>query len=161
MLFALAGSSMAQVAGGKVIFSDGNFSPAGYDVVTMTYVGSYNPNLRLYEATALGSVETCFENTQFSRPRGVDQNITLWDWTETSSTYEITWTIKKENRDTCKVLIGDSDSTVDGSDFLIWQRNYGGTVFRSSEIKSDDPAERTGDGSVRFISYSIDAKVWH
>lgn len=160
MTLVVAGSAAAQVSSQRVTFSEA-ISPAGEDVFVMTYVGPYKPGLRLYEATAIGSVDTCFENRTFSLPRGVDRSKSLYDWNGATSTYQITWTLKRENRDTCKVLFGSTDGRVDSADFLVWQRNLGSSALRSSEAKADDTAERTSDGSVRFISYSVNTTAWY
>jgi len=151
----LAVGVSAQVSSQRLTFSEAIDPATGDDVFTIRYAGPYNPNLRLYEATVLGSVEGCFDNRVFSRPRGVDLTKTLWSWHAATGTYEIIWTVKRENRDTCKVLIGDSNGESEGRDFLVWQRNFGVTGFYESDAKADDSEARSGDGSVRSLSYSI------
>ena len=160
-----SGSAYAQVSTQRVTFTEA-FNPAtGFDVIKISYVAPYSPNFRLFEMTAIGAAENCFENQTFSRPRGIDQDRMIWDWRIATGTYEITWMVKRENKDTCKVLMGDAngDADVDGRDFLMWQRNYGSTAARGdADAKVDDEQSRGGtDGSVRFVSYSVGVGGWY
>ena len=157
----LAVGISAQVSSQRVTFSEAIDPATGEDVLNISYAGPYNPNLRLYEATVLGPVENCFESFEFSRPRGVDQTKTLWSWRTATNTYEVKWTVKRENKNTCKVLIGDSNGAADGRDFLVWQRNFGVSASRESDAKADGIEARLGDGSVRSVSYSIAINTWN
>jgi hypothetical protein len=154
-------TTFGQTSEQRLTFSESTNPSTGRTVFKMSYVAPYNPNLRLYEAVALGPVETCFENREFSRPRGVDQDKTLWQWRTSSGSYEITWQPKQDDKNLCRVLIGDSDSVVDGSDFVIWQRQHSAAGLSIAETDQDEGLETLMiDGSVRQVSYSITVNNW-
>jgi hypothetical protein len=159
-IFTMTGSSRAQSSGQVLDFSE-SFDSAGNDVVKMTYVGEYDPALRLYAGNVVGPVEKCFENRSITLKRGIDQDKTLWQWRSTTGTYDLTWVVKRGTKDSCRVIFASRDGRVDTADFMIWQRNVSTSTFFQSDAKSDDSSARTGgDGSVRSISYSIALETW-
>ena len=157
-----AGVSNAQgTPQGTVTFFDTAYE-GGLDVATVIYEGPENPNLRLYEAVLSGPVERCFDNFNFSRARLVSSDRAVATWDHLTNTYTVNWTFRIDTKDTCRVLIGDGDGQVDGSDFLIWQRNLGSTALFQGDLGTDVPFElRSGDGSVRSVSYSISVGGWY
>ena len=137
-------SSMAQTApsGSSPMTStaDGTFR--------MKYPSPQDPKLKLYAADVKGPAEACFGNRSIGLKRGIDQDKVIWDWRKTNDGYDLTWAPKVENKDSCQVLFASRDGRIDSADFVVWRRNVGTRTAGANMLMSD--------GSVRFISYSVD-----
>lgn len=155
----LVGMAGAQTEGLKLKFIE-TVDSTGKDTMTISFSGLENTGLRIFEALPPGPVETCFEATDFSNARAVSLDRASLVYDTASSMYKLQWITKRETRDTCRVLIV-RDETVDGGDFLIWQRNLGSSGVVTADDIARDSSTLRGDGSVRNVVYSISHTPWN
>jgi hypothetical protein len=149
----------AQTEGLKLRFIE-TIDSSGKDTMTISFTGLENTGLRIFEALPPGPVEACFEATDFSNARTVSLDRASLVYDTASSMYKLQWITKRETRDTCRVLIV-RDGTVDGGDFLIWQRNLGSSGVVAADDIAGNLSTLRGDGSVRNVVYSISHTPWN
>ena len=154
-ILAAATFGSAQVSSMRVSFSESIDPSSGGGVGKVSFQDThYNPNLRVFEAfLPVTTVEGCFATTDFSSARLVGPERATLVYDSSTSTYHLTWMLGKENRDTCRVLvIGETAST---AGYNVWRTNFGRSSFAEDALTKDEVGLRTGDGSVRPISYQI------
>jgi hypothetical protein len=146
LILGLAGISNAQTSGTFRLTFSGQAAANGSQTTTVSFTGLENPNIRLLEAVVPATSEAeCFAITDISNARvlGPDRATIVYD--ASTLTYKLIWMTPKENRGSCRILMGDGD--VDGRDFLLWQKT--------------EPPSPGLDGSVRHVSHSIALNAWY
>ena len=148
----------AQVSSLRVTFSESIDPASGQGMGKVAYQDThYSPDLMIFEALLPATnVEQCFATTDFSgaRPVGPDRANLVYDFS--TSTYHLTWMLGRETGDSCRVIIV-GETAADGR-YNTWRANFGSTSFAEVDMTKDEEVEpRTGDGSVRFVSYQIGA----
>ena len=135
-LFVFAVVAQAQTSATRMTFSQG-VDASGRESVVITYTGLENPNLQLFEAVISTSGDTCFDNYNFANVRPADPDTASVSYDPATGTYKVRWTPRRENRGSCKALLG-GDGTADGADFLVWQRTFGSSLlFEGGDDKTE------------------------
>lgn len=153
---------MAQASRMRVTFSE-SINPLGGGMgmgkVTVQDV-HFNPDVRVFEALIpASSAQQCYASRDFSgaTPVGADRASLSYDFSQAS--YDLKIVIGQGDPDKCRVLlVGETIST---ADLAVWRANFGQTgIAESGLIKDDEGGARSGDGSVRRVSYQIDVHSW-
>lgn len=157
VILVAAGLGTAQVSSLRVSFSESIDPSTGQGMGKVAYQDTlYNPNFRVFEVLIPASTaEQCFAGTDFSAARPVGPERASLSYNFSNLSYELKIVIPQEeqNRDGCRViLVGE---TAASAGYNTWRANFGRTSFADDALIGDEMQVRSGDGSVRFISYQV------
>ena len=128
--FVFAAASFGQAPANRVLFSTLPDSSGG-ELVSVTYTGLENPNLRIFESLVpASSNEECHSSTAFPNPRVLGARVAKIVVDPTSGTHVFQWLTHLDRQLVCRVVrVGE---TVDTPHLTIWQSRYGSSGFGES-----------------------------
>ena len=142
--FVFAAVSFGQAQANRVLFS--NLPDAsGGELVSVTFTGLENPNLRIFESLVpASSNEECHSSTAFPNPRVLSPKVAkiVVDPTTGAGTFQ--WLTHLDRQLVCRVVrVGE---TVDTADLTIWQSRYGS----SGVAESGNDARQVSPGPIVY-----------
>jgi hypothetical protein len=149
-IFAFASFLRAQ-SGPFILTFSGQTTLDGSEMMTISFTELEYTPVRLLEAVVPMTRDgECSQNTNLSGavPIGLERATIAYD--TATATYRLKWLIPSEKKETCRILVGDSD--VDGRDFLIWRRSYGQGAGVASG-SGESLGEPTGDDATIRVHY--------
>lgn len=164
-IVAVALPSFAQTGGMQVVMLDGsvrNLLEVETEFPLLTDPGEVRVRIAKLPATTL---EECMASTDFSSAKRMDPRMYRAVYNQATGTEHFNFGVEREMKNTggdpsrsqssCHV-VRFAASSVDGRDFLIWQRNPSLSSSTLAEwIFNSDAAPVLQDGSVRFIKHSV------
>ena len=162
VILAVSTMGTAQVSRMRVTFSE-SIDPSGGGMgmgkVTVQDV-HFNPDLKVFEALIPAeSAQQCYASRDFSGARLVGADRASLGYDSSRLTYELTIVTGHVDSDKCRVLL--VGETISAADLTVWRANFGQTGFAEDGLTDDEEGEaRSGDGSVRKVSYQIDVHSW-